>query len=117
MLPASMKSAVSDLAVRFQREFDCIVILSWSKWHSEPRSNRYHYATRFARLLPVIFVQPFWPEPNFRFEETDIRQFTVLHLPETFDDHQSTLLHCALRERGLMRPLFWVYCPSFIHFL
>ena len=38
--------------------FDAIVMLTWSDWFTEPVSNRYHYATRFAKHLPVIFVQP-----------------------------------------------------------
>jgi len=108
---------VASAADRLQQNFDCVVMLTWSKWHTEPRSNRYHYATRFARLLPVIFVQPFLPEPGFVFEDTEIPQFTILHLSECFGEEQSALLDAALRERGIMRPLFWVYCPSFVGFL
>jgi glycosyltransferase involved in cell wall biosynthesis len=113
----SAAAPVASAAERLQQNFDCVVMLTWSKWHTEPRSNRYHYATRFARLLPVIFVQAFSPEPGFTFEDTEIPQFTILHLSERFGEEQSALLDVALRERGVMRPLFWVYCPSFVGFL
>lgn len=43
----------------FLSEFDCLVMLTWSDWHTELRSNRYHYVTRFAATgKEVVFVQP-----------------------------------------------------------
>lgn len=43
---------------RIEDWFDAVVFLTVSNWKTEPRSNRYHYATRFASRLPVYFVQP-----------------------------------------------------------
>src|SRR5438105_90692 len=68
--------------------FDAVVILTFeSNWKIEPRSNRYHYATRFARHLPVIFVQVTGQVGEYRFEDTEIPNLTLLHLPaSSFDD-------------------------------
>src|SRR5437016_5499446 len=52
--------------------FDGVVMLTWSDWRTEPRSNRYHYATRFARSLPVLFVQPDGVGRSCSFEETEV---------------------------------------------
>ena len=37
---------------------DAIVFLIWPGWKTELRANRWHYASRWARHLPVILVQP-----------------------------------------------------------
>ena len=59
----------------FGEQFDAVVMLTVSDWHEEPRSNRYHYATRFARIAPVVFVQVDRPTMGFSFEESGIRGF------------------------------------------
>lgn len=43
--------------MQLSEQFDAVVMLTWSDWKTEPRSNRYHYATRFAKSLPVLFLQ------------------------------------------------------------
>jgi glycosyltransferase involved in cell wall biosynthesis len=37
---------------------DVVYFLMWPGWEGELRSNRWHYARRWARLLPVVLVQP-----------------------------------------------------------
>jgi glycosyltransferase involved in cell wall biosynthesis len=37
---------------------DIVYFLMWPGWERELRSNRWHYARRWARLLPVVLVQP-----------------------------------------------------------
>jgi glycosyltransferase involved in cell wall biosynthesis len=37
---------------------DVVYFLMYPGWDRELRSNRWHYATRWARLLPVVLVQP-----------------------------------------------------------
>lgn len=96
---------------------DSIVILTWSDWFSELRSNRYHYATRFAKIKPVIFVQPDLTESRYFFEETGIGNIIVLHISNKYDDIQQKLLNSALAERGCLRPLFWIYNCYFHSFL
>src|SRR6185312_7141409 len=43
---------------RLDDAIDSVVMVTSSDWKTEPRSNRYHFATRFARCVPVFFVQP-----------------------------------------------------------
>ena len=81
------------------QKFDAVVMLTFSKWHTEMRSNRYHYATRFARHLPVIFVQPDLEEPGFRYEPTEVRGMSLLHLYSRYGWKQNGLLNAALVQR------------------
>src|SRR5690349_14685841 len=88
-------------------------MLTWSDWHSEPRSNRFHYATRFARHLPVYFVQTDSEEGVVRFESLPEANITVVHAPGVHDEVQAGLLDEALRARGVFRPLLWIYNTFF----
>ncbi len=92
-------------------------MLTWSDWFKELRSNRYHYATRFAKIKPVIFVQPDLAESKYIFEETGIENIVVLHIPNTYDGIQQKLLNAALAEHSCIRPLFWIYNCYFHSFL
>jgi glycosyltransferase involved in cell wall biosynthesis len=105
--------------------FDAVVMLTWSNWKTEPRSNRYHYATRFARHLPVLFVQPDAERCDPRFEPTEVPNLTVFHLSSEAlwhlvygcRDQQVRVLGRALRERGIVKPLLWVYHSCLWHFV
>jgi glycosyltransferase involved in cell wall biosynthesis len=102
--------------------FDAVVMLTWSDWHAEPRSNRYHYASRFARHLPVYFVQEEEIDGECRLEPTGTAGVTVVHCPAGTalggcDVHRTQALARALRARGVLRPLVWVYNTRFAHFL
>lgn len=99
--------------------FDAVVMLTWSDWKKEPRSNRYHYATRFAAQLPVIFVQPdvlsgpAWAEP------TEVRNVTILHVSSLEVDpdawkRQAEQIGEALADMHIARPLLWVYNSDMI---
>jgi glycosyltransferase involved in cell wall biosynthesis len=110
--PSRLGEKARGLAARF----DAVVILTFeSNWKTEPRSNRYHYATRFARHLPVIFVQMTGQAGEYRFEDTEIPNLTLLHLPApSFDDDIDKdgyiwQLGLSLRRRKVLRPLFWIY--------
>ncbi|HEY3921241.1 MAG TPA: hypothetical protein VGL76_03910, partial [Gaiellaceae bacterium] len=37
---------------------DSVYFLMFAGWRTEMVSNRWHYATRWARHLPVVLVQP-----------------------------------------------------------
>lgn len=97
--------------------FDCVVMLTWSNWKTEPRSNRYHYASRFAQHLPVIFVQPDLTKPKAVFENTEITNLTILHVYNRYGYKQTTLINEALVEKGLTRPLLWAYNVFFCDFI
>ena len=92
-------------------------MLTWSDWHKEPRSNRYHYAVRFARHVPVIFVQPDHPGDGFRFEATEVPDLDILHVSPDYGPRQSERLNRALLSRGLIKPLLWIYNSHFVSFV
>ena len=96
--------------------FDAVVMLTLSDWRTEMRSNRYHYATRFAKRLPVIFVQPDLHERRYAYEESDVEGVVLLHVYRDYGWRQSCLLRRALREKALRRALFWVYNTQFVEF-
>ena len=89
--------------------FDAVVMLTWSDWHAEMRSNRYHYASRFARHCPVIFVQPDQFRFRCRYEPTELAGVTILHASRLYGRRQAVAIAAALAERGVVRPLLWIY--------
>ncbi len=97
--------------------FDCVVMLTWSDWKTEPRSNRYHYATRFAKHLPVIFVQPDLDEEKVTFEQTGFEGLEILHVYREYGRVQNKLINRALLERRYIQPLLWIYNPYFVDFV
>jgi glycosyltransferase involved in cell wall biosynthesis len=101
---------------------DAVVMLTWSDWHREPRSNRYHYATRFAREVPVVFVQPDLPVrdgrfPNFSAERVDGHDITIVHVPEVYGWEQTAEMNRALQSLAIRRPLLWIYNVYFEDFV
>src|SRR5262245_63310210 len=98
------------------REFDSVVMLTWSNWYAEPRSNRYHYATRFARHVPVIFVQVDSSDELMHEERLTIgspHPITVLRCPAQYDEESAHNLLDKLNRMGARRPLLWVYNIQF----
>src|SRR6516225_8069944 len=93
--------------------FDAAVMLTWSDWHTEPRSNRYHYATRFARHLAVYFVQADGEEDAVRFEPVPNANITLVHVPARYDEAHARQLDEALKAHGVFRPLLWIYNTFF----
>ncbi|MNX28580.1 putative teichuronic acid biosynthesis glycosyltransferase TuaH [compost metagenome] len=91
-------------------EFDAVIMFTWSNWHTEPRSNRYHYATRFAKLLPVLFVQP-WElsGSKLRVEATGVEGLELLHSASDCSKETVAAFLDLLRRRGIRRPLLWIY--------
>jgi len=95
--------------------FDAVVMLTWSDWKTEPRSNRYHYATRFSREVPVLFVQP-WANPGtpWLVEPTEIPGIDIVHGTSAPSVADVGWLKRLLEARGIRRPLFWIY--NSLHF-
>ena len=102
---------------RFQDVFDSVVMLTWSDWHKEMRSNRYNYAVRFAQLRPVLFVQADLSEESYRFEKTEVPGIEILHLWSGPGPSQTRLLKRALDDQGIRAPLLWVYGARYHDFL
>src|SRR3990167_32875 len=99
--------------MNFPKELDSVVMLTWSNWHTESRKNRYHYATRFARYVPVIFVQPDLNEEVFKWEKTEIPNLEILHLSDIYNGKQRRLLQQALANKNIKNPLWWIYNCKF----
>lgn len=102
------------------RYFGSVIFLTQSNWFTEPRSNRYHYATRFAKHLPVIFVQFDKQGLGTSVETTDVNGLTILHAPRAAapdsitDEVSRTALNSvvqAINHCGGHRPLVWAYNP------
>lgn len=92
-----------------RRNFDSVVMLTWSDWHTEPRSNRYHYATQFAKRWPVFFVQTNAPDDSIAFEPVEGHNITIVRIAASHSQEQFARLCEQLRHRGISRPLVWVY--------
>lgn len=100
-------------------QFDSVVMLTASNWFTEPRSNRYHYATRFACEVPVYFVQFDSTEQTPWTEETEFSEITIVHCssgvaPGWIENPSDDLIQAtieALRGFGCRNPLVWVYNP------
>ncbi len=105
-----------DIAPALSQYCDCAVMLTTSDWYTEPVSNRYHYATRLSKLLPVIFVQPDLENPGYRFQATDFENITVLHVFSQYGREQTELINLALDERACRAPLLWMYNALFLDF-
>jgi glycosyltransferase involved in cell wall biosynthesis len=84
-------------------------MLTWSDWHTEPRSNRYHYTTKFSCRWPVFFVQTNGKDDAIEFEAIDGADITLVRIGSSHTAEQFARLGAALRERGVTRPLVWVY--------
>lgn len=89
--------------------FDSVLMLTISNWFTEMRSNRYNFAIRFARHLPVYFVQTDELEARYRFEKTELDNVTVIHLHFAQGALQTRLLKEALQSVGILHPLLWIY--------
>ena len=83
-------------------------MLTWSDWNTEPRSNRYHFATRFACHVPVFFVQPDSVSGRVWLEEA-AQNITIVHAPGTYDLDQAQELASTLYRAGCHKPMLWIY--------
>ncbi len=98
--------------------FDAVVMFTWSNWRTEPRSNRYHYATRFARRWPVIFVQATSPQPGVGIvEKVEDHDILIVHAGAGYGRTQYEMLSNLFRDKGIRRPLYWIYNPRFGPFI
>jgi glycosyltransferase involved in cell wall biosynthesis len=98
-------------------KFDSVIMLTWSNWHEEPRSNRYHFATRFSRLWPVFFVQPDAPGDEIVFEPISAFRIELVHVPASYSAENTRKMQEALNQRGIRKPLLWIYNVFFADFI
>lgn len=90
--------------------FDCAVFLTWSNWHTEPRSNRFHYATRFALDLPVLFLQRTGKSlDHIELETIPDYNIEIVHVSEVMTHAQVEEFLELLHARGIKNPIYWIY--------
>ena len=103
--------------LQLNKAFDCVVMLTWSDWKTETRSNRFHYATRMATLWPVLFVQPDVDGVKATVEDSGSAGIRLVHVSSRFDWRQAASIATTLNELGYRRPLLWVYNVHFREFI
>jgi glycosyltransferase involved in cell wall biosynthesis len=102
--------------------FDSVYFLTFGGWKTELQSNRWHYASRWARTMPVVIVEPARSRRQHTSRERDSRltNVEILQVPAPQSDLQvrqqgltaATLLR-HMDACGHRRPLLWAYNPSF----
>jgi len=96
--------------------FDAVVMLTWSNWETEPRSNRYHYATRFARALPVFFLQHCYSHRNgIEVKESGTSNIEIVQVSCGPTEREIREFKDLLTARGIKKPLFWIYDSMYYH--
>lgn len=104
---------------------DSIYFLMFEGWEQELRSNRWHYAKRWARHLPVTLLQPTQvvaPQRPAVCDEARIGNCRILSIKSSWSEWsyrrdslaqlgQVTSDMEALRVR---RPLLWMYNPNLV---
>lgn len=101
------------MTAKAPESFDSLIMLTWSNWFTELRSNRYHYATRFAKSKLVLFVQPDLKKAEYRLEESGVDNLYILHIYQKYDATQLKLFNQALSSLGIIKPVFWIYNSYF----
>ncbi|MGC6511937.1 MAG: glycosyltransferase family protein [Parvibaculales bacterium] len=90
--------------------FDAVVMLTWSDWETEPRSNRYHYASRFQNLVPVFFLQHRYQlMDDIAVEETEFPNLKIVNVSVGLNDREISQIKDLLSEYGVKKPIFWIY--------
>lgn len=104
-------------------EFDSVYFLMFGGWKNELYANRWHFATRWARKLPVVLVQPTQTTPIWKLTEEPeprIPNCSILYIKASISQSSyfSDLLVQVGQVQGHMfqhghaRPLLWCYNPS-----
>lgn len=96
--------------MNFEENFDAIIMLTWSDWKTEPRSNRYHYATRFARHMPVLFLQHCYLErEGIQVEPSGFANIDLVRVSQRMSCKDVLEFRRLMAARGIRRPLLWIY--------
>ena len=92
-------------------------MLTSSDWKTEPRSYRYHYASRLARVLPVLFVQPSYPFGEGVTEPSNFPASLSCMPGHASDAAQFERLESVFAARDIRHPLLWCYDVYFEKFV
>ena len=98
-------------------KYDAVLMLTWSNWLTEPRSNRYHYAKRFSNELPVYFVQPYEYDEHHYIEKLNIYPNINLIKYSYHDTHEKKnnikFFNTLMKKNNIKNPLLWIYSPFY----
>lgn len=100
---------------------DSIYFLMFPGWRDELRSNRWHYARRWARYIPVVLVQPerrvrggWVAAKETRIPNVEVLSICVSARPPTLLKRsfaQTAQIMEHMLTRGYERPILWGYNP------
>lgn len=100
---------------------DSVVFLMFPGWRQELRANRWHYARRWARHVPVTLVQPdqrrarrsLTIEPEPRIDRCSILSVLEHRVGTRMEASLAAAgqIVSHLRASGCERPLLWTYNP------
>lgn len=121
---SARKAGESPETVRLEglrSEIDSVYFLMYDGWPEELESNRWHYARRWARHLPVTLLQPRqrMPRRQSAGPAAGMDNCEVLPLLQSRGDANYPLLGLVqaaqvmenMAARGHERPLLWCYSP------
>lgn len=94
-------------------DFDVVIMLTFSDWHTEMNGNRYHYATRHSRLVPVYFIQINGFSSTPEYIKTEFECITVVKINSHLNHEAFCSVLEDLKNKSFKSPLFWVYNPYF----
>ena len=86
---------------------DSVVMLSSSDWKIGPQSNHHHFAVRFARHVPVFYVQPDSLSGKTWFEPIE-PNIIIVHAPDRYGAEEARELALALYGAGCRKPILWI---------
>jgi len=100
---------------------DSVYFLMFAGWRDEMMSNRWHYAARWARNVPVVLLQPNQIAPRIENQaepEVRIPGCEILSIRATGESTygadaliQAGQVYDHMRQEGFRRPLLWCYNP------
>lgn len=104
---------------------DAIYFLMFEGWDQELRSNRWHYAKRWARHLPVTLLQPTQAVAAKRSavrDEARIGNCRILSIKSSWREWsyledslvQLGQVACDMEALRVTRPLLWFYNPNLV---
>ena len=106
------------------QDLDAVYFLTFPGWNRELRSNRWNYASRWARHVPVTLVQAvpsLGRSESYAVEESRIENCRILHVRATGWGNRSLqngLIQAEQVRRDIStnhfsRVMFWLYDPSY----
>jgi hypothetical protein len=96
--------------MKLNSQFDVVLMLTWSNWDTEPRSNRYHFATRFAKEMPTLFFEHNYSERDgINIRPSGIDNLEIIDISVRMSAYDIDEVKKLLRNRGYVKPLIWIY--------